>query len=62
METTNNMRDLGVANGWPDDSLELRLVEMTRQAGYRFVEEFHPPHTFVYTCIEAGLKYRTICS
>ena len=59
---TRNMRDLGVANGWHDDSLETRLVEMTRKAGYTFTEEFIPPHTFRYTCKEAGLTYRTICS
>lgn len=57
-----NMRDLGCANGWSDDSIECRLVEMTRQAGYKFKEEFIPPHTFRYTCKEAGLAYHTICS
>lgn len=59
---TRNMRDLGFANGWGEDSLERRLVEMTRQAGYTFDEEFIPPHAYVYTCAEAGLKYRTNCS
>ena len=58
----SNMRDLGVANGWHDDSLEKRLVEMTRKAGYSFIEEFIPPHTFRYTCTEAGITYTTICS
>ena len=57
-----NMRDLGYANGWAEDSLESRLVEMTRAAGYSFREEFRPPHTFVYTCPEAGLTYKTNCS
>ena len=57
-----NMRDLGCANGWPDGSLEKRLVEMTRKAGYSFTEEFMPPHTYVYVCREAGLKYHTNCS
>lgn len=56
------MKDLGCANGWHEDSLEKRLVEMTRKAGYKFKEEFLPPHTFKYTCEEAGLTYRTCCS
>lgn len=57
-----NIRDLGCANGWPDGSLEQRLVEMTRKAGYTFKEVFCPPHTYIYTCHEAGLKYHTNCS
>lgn len=61
-ETNKNMRDLGCANGWDSESLEQRLVDMTKQAGYTFKEEFCPPHTYVYTCVEAGLKYRTNCS
>lgn len=62
MEENRNMRDLGIANGWHDDSLEVRLVEMTVKAGYKFKEEFIPPHKFKYTCEEAGLMYWTICS
>lgn len=61
-ESNINMKDLGYANGWHEDSLEKRLVEMTRRAGYEFKEEFLPPHTFKYTCLEAGLTYRTCCS
>ena len=56
------MRDLGYANGWHTDSLERRLVDMTKEAGYKFVEEFIHPHTYRYTCKEAGLTYRTNCS
>ena len=63
MEEKNiNMKDLGYANGWHEDSLEKRLVDMTRQAGYKFREEFISPHTFKYTCEEAGLMYCTNCS
>ena len=62
MDENKNMRDLGCANGWADDSLENRLVEMTVAAGFKFKEEFEPPHTFRYTCKEAGLTYYTICS
>lgn len=58
----NNMRDLGFANGWSPDSLEQRLVNMAREAGYSFREEFIPPHEYKYTCIEAGLTYHTNCS
>ena len=61
-EQTPNMRDLGYANGWHTDSLERRLVDMTKEAGYKFVEEFIHPHTYRYTCKEAGLTYRTNCS
>ena len=56
------IRDLGYANGWSEGSIERRLVEMTKEAGYSFKEEFIPPHTYKYTCIEAGLTYRTNCS
>ena len=59
---SKNMRDLGYANRWSEDSLERRLVDMTRRAGYKFREEFFPPHTYKYTCEEAGLTYRTNCS
>lgn len=59
---SNNMKDLGYANGWSEDSLEQRLVDMTRRAGYKFNEEFIPPHTYKYTCTGAGLTYRTNCS
>ena len=62
MAEERNMRDLGWANGWADGSLEKRLVEMTKEAGYVFKEEFIPPHTYKYTCKEAGLTYRTDCS
>lgn len=62
MDKERNIKDLGYANGWHDDSLEKRLVEMTRKAGYRFHEEFEPPHTYKYTCKEAGIMYRTNCS
>ncbi len=58
----NNIKDLGFANGWSADSLEQRLVDMTRKAGYSFQEEFIPPHTYVYTCKEARLRYKTNCS
>lgn len=57
-----NMKDLGCANGWHEDSLEQRLVDMAKAAGYKFREEFAPPHTYIYTCTEAGLTYRTNCS
>lgn len=57
-----NIKDLGYANGWSPDSLERRLVEMTEKAGYKFKEEFIPPHEYKYTCVEAGLTYRTNCS
>lgn len=56
------MRDLGYANGWHEDSLERRLVEMTKEAGHKFKEEFIPPHEYKYTCVEAGLMYHTNCS
>ena len=56
------MKDLGYANGWHEDSLEQRLVDMCREAGYKFREEFHAPHTYTYTCQEAGLMYHTNCS
>lgn len=63
MATENkNMRDLGFANGWPTDSLERRLVNMAKEAGYAFKEEFIPPHEYKYTCVEAGLIYHTNCS
>lgn len=56
------LRDLGFANGWHEDSLEQRLVDMTREAGYSFKEEFVPPHQYKYTCEEAGIMYHTDCS
>jgi len=52
-----NMRDLGCANGWPDGSLEKRLVEMAHKAGYHFVVTSHNPTDTVYECKEAGLRY-----
>ena len=57
------MRDLGYANGWHDDSLEQRLVDMTIKAGYAFKEVSHNERGYdtVYVCEEAGLKYH-ICS
>ena len=64
MATENrNMRDLGFANGWSDDSLERRLYEMTLKAGYKFEEVSHEPHGYdtVYECKEVGLRYH-ICS
>jgi len=57
-----NIKDLGFANGWSEDSVERKLVEKAKNAGYRFKETFIPPHTFEYVCEEAGLKYRTNCS
>jgi len=62
MEEERNIKDLGFANGWSADSLERRLVDMTMKAGYTFQEEFTPPHTYTYTCKEAGIRYRTNCS
>jgi len=64
MEQVNrNMRDLGFANGWNDDSLESRLIEMTRKAGYNFKEVKHDVNGYdsVYECQEAALRYH-ICS
>ena len=57
MET--NIKDLGYANGWHDDSLESRLVKMTIKAGYRFTVVSHNERgtDTVYECIEAGLRY-----
>ena len=56
---TKNMRDLGYANGWNKDSLENRLIDMTLEAGYRFVVTSHNPRgtDTVYECKEAGLRY-----
>ncbi len=62
MASKENVNDLGYANDWAEDSMERRLVEMAKSAGYEFVEEFIPPHTYKYTCEEAGLVYRTNCS
>lgn len=60
MATENrNMRDLGYANGWSTDSLESRLVEMTRKAGLSFTQVSHNERgtDTVYECKEAGLRY-----
>ena len=59
MAEERNMRDLGYANGWSSDSLESRLVSMTRQAGYQFKEVSHNDRgtDTVYECREAGLRY-----
>lgn len=65
MVTINrNMRDLGFANGWTDDSLESRLLEMTRKAGYQFKEVRHDLHGYdnIYECQEAALRYHTCSS
>lgn len=62
MASKGNLNDLGYANGWSEDSIERRLVENAKKAGYEFVSEFIPPHTFVFTCEEAGLMYRADCS
>lgn len=62
MAIENNINDLGCANGWSEDGIEQRLVESAKSAGYTFKEEFRPPHTYVYTCEEAGLRYHTNCS
>lgn len=58
-EQQRNMRDLGYANGWSSDSLEARLVEMTRKAGFTFKEVSHNERgtDTVYECAEAGLRY-----
>lgn len=54
-----NMRDLGYANGWSRDSIENRLIDMAREAGYHFVVTSHDPRgtDTVYECKEAGLRY-----
>ena len=64
MEKEKNIKDLGCANAWwgNEDSLEYRLVEMTRWAGLEFTEERIDSNNFRYTCKEAGLTYRTNCS
>lgn len=58
-QQSKNMRDLGNSREWPPGSLEQRLVEMTVKAGYVFEEQFIAPHTYKYTCKEAGLTYWT---
>ena len=59
MEQTMKMKDLGYANGWHSDSLESRLCELARLAGYSFVEVSHDERgtDTVYECAEAGLRY-----
>ena len=59
MAENRNMIDLGYANGWHEDSIENRLVDMTRQAGYKFKEVSHNARgtDTVYECSEAGLRY-----
>ena len=58
-----NIKDLGTANGWSSDSLEQRLVDMAKKAGYTFEQVEHNEHGYdtVYECKEAGLRYH-VCS
>lgn len=59
MANGDNFNDLGFANGWKDDSIEQRLVNSAREAGYKFVEVSHKENgsDTVYECQEAGLRY-----
>lgn len=54
-----NIKDLGYSNGWSADSLESRLVDMAREAGYQFKQVSHNERgtDTIYECREAGLRY-----